>query len=73
MKIEKIIARDVAGNDISGNVKLDYSELNGATVCSVCVKAEDGLRGDEVYGRVVRVLSVLRLALRGDVFHRPLR
>ena len=49
MKIEKIIAADLCGNDISANIKLEYTELDGVTACYADGKAENGFRGDEAF------------------------
>lgn len=49
MKIEKIIAADLCGNDISANIKLEYTEIDGVTACYANGKAENGFRGDEAF------------------------
>ena len=47
MKIKRIIAADICGNDISHNINLEFSEHGGVTACFVSASCENGFFGDE--------------------------
>ena len=49
MKIKKITAADLCGNDISDKIKLEYKELDGVLACFVSAKCENGFRGNEAF------------------------
>ncbi len=49
MKIQKIIATDICGKDISEDVKLEYTERDGVVACFVSAKTENGFLGDEAF------------------------
>ena len=49
MKIKKITAVCMGGNDISENFSLSYKETDGVSACFVSAKCETGFKGDESF------------------------